>query len=150
MYRTTCPIVKIIWIPKNLKGGRADTFSLISMEEEVTQKTIAFSVRRTKLTADVLKDILKKFLNEQRKNNTNPYSKGKQTLKELMAHNTGVSNIEINDTNIKAFERVAKKYGIDFAVKKEQSGNPPKYLVFFKGRDTEVLNQAFKEFVGNE
>ena len=61
-----------------------------------------------------------------------------------------VSNIEINDGNIKSFERVAKKYGIDYALKKDKSENPPKYLVFFKGRDTDVLNLAFKEYVGKQ
>lgn len=119
------------------------------MEEEVTQKTIAFSVKTTKLTADVLKGVLKKFL-EAKKQNHNPYEKGKQSVKELMGQNTGISNIEISDGNIKSFERVAKKYGIDYAVKKDKSETPPKYLIFFKGRDTDVLNQAFKEFVGKQ
>lgn len=40
---------------------------------------------------------------------------------------------------------------MDFAVKKDKSTEPPKYMVFFKGRDADVLTQAFKEFVhGNE
>ena len=47
---------------------------------------------------------------------------------------------------IKAFESTAKKYGIDFAVKKDISVSPPRYLVFFKGRDADVLTVAFKEF----
>ena len=38
---------------------------------------------------------------------------GKQTSVN-MKHNTGVSNIEITDQNIKAFSATAK-YGIDFA-----------------------------------
>ena len=63
----------------------------------------------------------------------------------------GVSSIEVTDSNIKSFERVARKYNVDFAVKKDRGREPPKYLVFFKGRDADVLSQAFKEFVyGNE
>ena len=54
----------------------------------------------------------------------------------------GVSNIEITDANIKAFESTAKKYGIDFALKKADD----RYLVFFKGRDADVLTAAFREF----
>lgn len=120
------------------------------MQEEVTQKTIAFSIKAARLTTEVLKVALRKFLTAQRQKGKNPYKQGKQTVKELMGQNAGVSNIEINDGNIKSFEHVAKKYGIDFAVKKDRSVMPSKYLVFFKGRDTDALNQAFKEFVGKQ
>ena len=48
--------------------------------------------------------------------------------------------------NIKAFESTAKKYGIDFALKKDATETPPRYLVFFKGRDADALTAAFKEF----
>ena len=120
------------------------------MEEEVTQRTIALSIRTAKLTGNVLRVALRKFLAAQHQKGKNPYKQGKQTVKELIGQNAGVSNIEINDGNIKSFERVAKKYGIDYALKKGKSENPPKYLVFFKGRDTDVLNQAFKEYVGKQ
>ena len=56
------------------------------------------------------------------------------------------SNIEITKDNIKAFESTAKKYGIDFALKKDSTETPPRYLVFFKGRDADALTAAFKEF----
>ena len=55
--------------------------------------------------------------------------------------------IEVTDNNIKSFERIAKKYNVDFAVKKDKTVQPPKYMVFFKAKDTDVLSQAFKEFV---
>ena len=71
---------------------------------------------------------------------------GKQTLRQLMKHNTGVSNIEITDQNIRAFSSTAKKYGLDFALKKDTSGEHTRYLVFFKGRDADVITAAFREF----
>lgn len=75
---------------------------------------------------------------------------GKQTVKQLIGQNHGVSNIEITDSNIKSFERVARKYGVDFAVKKDRSVSPPKYLVFFKGRDADALTAAFREYTAKE
>ena len=42
--------------------------------------------------------------------------------------------------------RRTKKYGIDFALKKDSTETPPRYLVFFKGRDADALTAAFKEF----
>lgn len=115
------------------------------MQEEVTQKTIAISIQATKLTASVLQKALKKLLAAGKNKLRQPH-KGKQTLRQLMKQNAGVSNIEITNDNIKAFEQTAKKYGIDFALKKDISTEPPRYLVFFKGRDADVLTAAFKEF----
>ena len=102
------------------------------MQDEVNEKTIALYIKTGKLTAQTLQKAMKAIL-----------SKGK---KQLMKQNAGVSNIEITEGNIKAFEGTAKKYGIDFALKKDATESPPRYLVFFKGRDADVLTAAFKEF----
>ena len=117
------------------------------MQEEITQKTLALCVEASKMTAQLLQQAMKKVLADMEKHKKNPQLRhGKQTLRQLMKHNTGVSNIEITDSNIKAFESTAKKYGIDFALKKDATESPPRYLVFFKGRDADALTAAFKEF----
>jgi hypothetical protein len=72
---------------------------------------------------------------------------GKQTVGQLLEKNTELTNIEITDQNIKSFERVAKKYNIDFALKKDKAADPPRYVVFFKARDANVMDVAFKEFM---
>ncbi len=111
------------------------------MQEQVTQKTMALSIKTAKISGVVLQAAMRKFLQMYRKQKNTP-KHGKQTLKQLMRHNTGVSNIEITDANIKAFSQTAKKYGNDFALKKADA----RYLVFFKGRDADVLTAAFREF----
>ena len=116
------------------------------MQEETTQKTIAFVVKTSKLTTDVLEKMVLLYL-ENQKQKGHQQKQGKMTLQELVGQNAGVSNIEITENNIRSFERVAKKYRVDFAVKKDKTTQPPRYLVFFKGRDADVLTQAFKEFV---
>ena len=55
------------------------------------------------------------------------------------------SNIEITDSNIKAFESTAKKYNIDFSLKKVK-GEQIRYLVFFIGRVADVMTAALQEF----
>ena len=116
------------------------------MQEEVEQKTIALSVRTARLTAEVLQKAFRQFI-ESQKNRPKEFHKGQQTLKQLMEQNTGVSSIEINNDNIKDFESTAKKYGIDFALKKDATENPPRYIVFFKDRDADVMTEAFKEYM---
>ena len=117
------------------------------MQDEVNEKVIALSIKTGKLTAELLQKAVKSLLSQIKKQIDTPTQhKGKQTLKQLMKQNTGVSNIEITDGNIKAFEQTARKYGIDFSLKKDSTETPPRYLVFFKGRDADVLTAAFKEF----
>ena len=119
------------------------------MQDEVNEKTIALSIKTTKLTADVLQKSIRFILSQMKKEFEKvqtAHPKGKQTLRQLMKQNAGVSNIEITEGNIKAFSGTAKKYGIDFALKKDASETPPRYLVFFKGRDADVMTAAFREF----
>jgi len=71
---------------------------------------------------------------------------GKQTVKQLARQNKGMANIEITDDNIKGFERYARKYGVDFALKKDSSSIPPTWFVFFKAQDADAINAAFGEF----
>ena len=115
------------------------------MQDEVNEKTIALYIKTGKLTAQTLQKAMKAILSKGKKQLAKP-PQGKQSLKQLMKQNAGVSNIEITKDNIKAFESTAKKYGIDFALKKDSTETPPRYLVFFKGRDADALTAAFKEF----
>ena len=123
--------------------------SEVLMQEEVTQKTIALVIKTAKLDANVLKAAMRMYLNHRRQKAQKTH--GKTSVKKLVGEGVGVSSIEVTDGNIKSFERVARKYNVDFAVKKDKTTAPPKYVVFFKGRDADAVAQAFKEFVyGNE
>ena len=115
------------------------------MQDEINEKTIALYIKTGKLTAQTLQKAMKTLLGQMKKQKDKT-PQGKQTLKQLMKQNAGVSNIEITEANIKAFESTAKEYGIDFALKKDTTESPPRYLVFFKGRDADVLTAAFQEF----
>lgn len=73
---------------------------------------------------------------------------GKQSMNSLMAYGTKLTNIQISDSNIKSFDKVARKYGIDYSLKKDASVTPPRYMVFFKAKDVDVMTAAFKEYAG--
>lgn len=115
------------------------------MQEEVRDKSVALVIKvgktGVKLTADMLKWAIRQYLAQFR----NPtIHHGKQTVKQLVRQGDGVQNIEITDKNIKSFEQVARKYGVDFALKKDPANG--RYLVFFKARDADALNAAFAEY----
>ena len=115
------------------------------MQEEVTQKTIALSMKTGKLTAQVLQAALKKYLQHRAKGKTMLHH-GQQSLKQLKKHGAALSNIEITEANIGAFKPCAKKYGVDFALRKDKTIQPPHYVVIFKSKDADNLEQAFREF----
>ena len=131
------------------------------MQDEVNEKTVSLCIRCGKVTANLLKAAMKKALTkmEQEKQKLQGQKqtkqdkedktyKGKQSMDKLMKQNVQLSNIEITDGNIKSFERVAKKYSIDFSLKKDVNADPPRYYVFFKARDADVMTAAFKEYTG--
>ena len=125
------------------------------MQDEINTKVVALAIRggtkTGKVTTKVLQAALRKFLAASKKQaGVSKTYQGKQTVSQLMRQNTGLTNIEITDQNIKSFERVAQKYNIDFALKKDKSVSPPRYLVFFKARDVDVMTAAFKEYTAKE
>ena len=71
---------------------------------------------------------------------------GEQTIDQLLGQNQGATNIEIEKTEIAGFKRILNKYGVDYAITKDLSQEPPRYLVFFKARDGDALTAAFKEY----
>ncbi|MBP3854077.1 MAG: PcfB family protein [Ruminiclostridium sp.] len=119
------------------------------MQERNAEKMISLSVRATKMTANVLKSAIHRFLAAQKNKSPKVY-KGKQSVKKLAKSGEKLTNIEITDENIKSFSRVARKYGIDYSLRKDKSEEPPRYFVFFKAKDTDTMTAAFKEFLGKE
>lgn len=118
------------------------------MQEEVEQRTLTLAINTTKMTANVLKSAISKYLayRKEKKREGPVKPCGKQSVKQLVGQDQGVANIEITDRNIKDFERIARKYGVDFALKKDKTGDIPKYLVFFKARGADALTAAFREY----
>ena len=124
------------------------------MQEDINNRTASLVIQTTKLTARTFKRLLEKALAEmeaqqraaKQKRAVPKTYKGKQSVRQLVGQGAGVSNIEITDKNIKGFDRTARKYGVDFAVKRDNNAQPPKYLVFFKAKDADALIAAFTEY----
>ena len=87
------------------------------MQDEVNTKVVAIMIKGGKISAEVLKKALDKFVQEiekaQKQMQQPKTYRGKQSIKHLMSQN---------------------------------AVEPPSYLVFFKGRDVDVMTAAFKEF----
>ena len=76
--------------------------------------------------------------------------RGKQSVKELVGQGQGVSSMDIGDSGIRDFKKIANKYGVDFAIVKDKDVDPPKYTVFFKARDADAITQVLKEYAAKQ
>lgn len=119
------------------------------MQEEVEQRTLTLVINGTKFSGRVLKNAVSKFVafcRNQKAKKVNVHPKGKQSVKQLTQQGQGVNTMEIDDANLRQFERIARKYGVDYAVRKDVTAETPRFLVFFKGRDADAIMAALKEF----
>ncbi len=115
------------------------------MQEEVEQKVVTLIVDCGKLTEQELRKALAKLLEQMKAaKQAKKLPHGKMTVKQLAAQDKGLQSIEVTDKTIGSFNRIARKYGIDFAPFKVKGEN--RYMVFFKAQDTDAMTAAFKEY----
>ena len=128
-------------------------------QEEIENRTANLAISVTKLTARALisaylkhrqhAKVRKEKVSARKQAARDAPPRGRQTVRELIGQNQGVSSMEIGKTDLKGFEVVARKYGVDYAIRKDQSGEKPRYIVFFKARDADALSAAFKEYMAS-
>lgn len=121
------------------------------MQEEIENRTVNLAISTTKLTArGIIRLAAKELAYIKRKSREaalkNEKPDGRQTIQQLIGQNQGVTNIDISQTDLKEFEKYARKYGVDYAITKDKSVFPPKYLVFFKARDADAMTAAFNAY----
>jgi hypothetical protein len=133
------------------------------VQEEVTRsalgaskQTVVLVFTGVELTAELLAKAMRKIIGDKNKSGTtkdgttkdNTVVKGKQSVKQLLSSGD-VTSLDVTEKNVGSFKRVARKYGVDFAVRKDKSTEPPRWMVFFKGKDQDVIDAAFREYTGN-
>ena len=121
------------------------------MQEEIEQKSVTLIINSSKLTGRTLAAAFTKLLRFS-KNKINHHKEvkpqGKQSVKRLIEQNQGVETAELADKEaVKDFDRIARKYGVDYAIRKGVSERgEPRYILFFKARDRQAINQALTAY----
>ena len=113
------------------------------MQEEGERKTIAIAVTTGKLTGRVLARVLAAALRkiqQAQKNMQTP--QGRQSVNKLMNHGVNTNSIPL-DGETRLFDRVARKYNVDYAFHKI---GPKKYLLFFKAGQADAITACFAEY----
>ena len=119
------------------------------MQEDIEHRAVTLAINAGKMTGRTFRNALVKllhFLKSKRQQHKQVKPRGKQSVKNLIGQNQGVTRVDLShDDDVKQFEHVARKYGVDYAITKVK-GEKPRYLIFFKARDNDVLTAALEEY----
>ena len=112
--------------------------------ENATRKTIDITLKAEKLTADVLRAALQEFTSGRAE------KIGRMTYGQLQEISfSKLDEVEISEQKIGDFLKTARKYDIDYALKKDNGTQPATYHVFFSAAKTEDFRRAFTEYIGS-
>ena len=142
------------------------------LQEEVENRTVSFVVSTSKMSLRVILAAIRRVLHargyrvqqkksakrqiktrvkavkkEEKVRRKNDGPRGKQTVRQLMRHSNGLKKMTVEAREMRDFEKILKKYGVDYSFVMDVTSPTPKYLFFFKARDAEILNDVYKECV---
>lgn len=113
------------------------------MQEDIERRAVAISITASKLTAKTLAKALAAALRKiQKEYHKAQTPQGKQSVKKLMNHRVATNALPL-DEETRLFDRVARKYNVDYAFHKT---GPRKYLLFFKAGQADAITAAFSEY----
>jgi len=115
------------------------------LQEELENKSVSLSIKSGKITAQLLAKAMRAAYRQMQKTRDNP---GKMSFKQL-SKGGALSEVDITNDNIKAFDPVARKYGIRYSLQKNAAVVPPVWKVYFRAKDADSMTAAFKEFSDN-
>jgi hypothetical protein len=111
--------------------------------EQVNERTVAIAVKGAKLTSRTLARAMLAFIKKAREPTL---KQGKQSVKSLTKQGASLADVEIDGANIASFKRIARKYNIDYALKRDTASVEPRWVVFFKAKDSKAIESAFNEY----
>ena len=115
-----------------------------STSDQVAKKTLDVIVEAEKMTSDVLKTALADILKHP-----DTSRRTRTTLGDLAAKSgRNLESIEINTSNIKDFEKAAKRHHVQFALRREVGSDPPVFHVIFQSNRMEDMQRAFADYAG--
>lgn len=126
------------------------------VSKEITDKSVHIAVKMAKPVFDdfmkALSDVVKKPVKAAGHaigQKIHP-TEGKQSVKTLIRQGQGVSSIPLADEGLKDFQKIAKKYGVDFAVVKDKNSEPPIYAIFFKAKDQDAISRILDDYAAKQ
>ena len=110
------------------------------VDREIANKSVNIAIKMLKPELDQLMKGLREAVQAPVKaagkaavNKIHPTT-GKQSVKTLIRQGQGVSSIPLADEGLKDFQKIAKKYGVDFARRKIRMPSQGFYRIILQNR----------------
>lgn len=118
----------------------------MAVQEDINHKQVALMQKGGKLTWELLVKAIRAYKQHQKNKKINPHiPQGKMTVQELAKQGQGMTALDLDNKDLKNFDKVMKKYGVDYAIMTDKKTNSPTHTIFFKGKDADAINKAFDE-----
>lgn len=118
------------------------------VNEELSAKSLHFVVDyAVKPAAKEIIKSLEKICLELKAQNQKQKEKvktGKMPVKKLIKQGKGAQKIELDGEDIHLFNRLARKYGVDYAVVKDKEAGT--YKIFFKAQDADAISDLVADY----
>lgn len=126
------------------------------VDREIVNKSVNIAIKMLKPELDQLMKGLSKAVQAPVKaagkaavNKIHPTT-GKQSVKTLIRQGQGVSSIPLADEGLKDFQKIAKKYGVDFAVVKDKEATNTATSQIFLGGTEQTTLKDLNAILGKE
>lgn len=123
------------------------------VNEEVAAKTLNLAVRTSTSSVRAIVAAMRDYRMRKsysKSRDTEKKPTGKQSVKELISQGDGVKTVDIDKEGLRDFQKLAKKYGVDFAIVKDKETENPKYTIFFKAKDADALDHMLAAITAKE
>ena len=120
------------------------------MQEHIEDKTVALSTKAARMTYQTLQQMIRAYLrhrqNSKNRKGTKSPKPGQVSERTLRKMGGSLTDVDITGENIGSFKRIAREHNIYFSLKRDDSENPPRWVVSFRGKDDKAIESALKEY----
>ena len=124
------------------------------MQEEVESRTVTLAISTTRMTANVLKSAISKYLAYRKekklqasRDSPDVKSFGKVSMAELQQEHGDMRQLDVQDKSLRDFDRIAREHGVRYTVFETEKGH---FQIFFKAPNEANMNAAFEKYAATK
>jgi len=130
------------------------------MEHEVNMKITCIAIQTSEKAGQAFLKALSKFSSRLKATETmNKTIHTKQAkepagkivkVKDLRKDGSQVEFVDMGTDDLKDFRKYARKFGVSYSMEKNSETDPPTYYIYFKAKDSVLIEKAIKEYVADK
>lgn len=114
------------------------------LSQEVAKESVKVIYKGTEVTSQVIDSLIRLYLKYKQEQKAEKKT-GEKSIKELNKTEKKLESITIAQEDLRGLKRELKKFGIDFAVVKNQKDNT--YEIYFKGSNINQIKHSLENYL---